>query len=216
MTSSLNFWPHHTGGDGIRVLPLLFIIVLDDRADRFGLDAMTDCILNAGYEPKHSGTTEGSHPWFRIKGCTFWDLNAWLVYHLKYTHIHGDRYPPHKVWHRALRAANARTTRWRTQVIRIPGYRATEYTLDLKSPTSKKLYETKITNNPCSQPMSSQPSDGAIRAATMLACAPAEESSSEDDATSDGSYGEDNTITCIGESDLYHESRQLTKVVTFM
>ena len=29
--------------------------------------------------------------------------------------------------------------------------------------------------------MSSQPSDDAIRAATVLACAPAEESSSEDD-----------------------------------
>ena len=147
---------------------------------------MKDLILEAGYKPKQSGTTEGSNPWFRIKGCTFWDLNGWLLYHLKYNHIHTDKYPGHKVWQAALRAAKARATWWRTQVMRIPGYRVTEYALDLVNPKTGQLYVTKITTNPCSQPMSSQPSDGAIRAATMLACAPAEESSSEGDATPDG------------------------------
>ena len=89
-------------------------------------------------------------------------------------------------------------------MIRIPGSRATEYTLDLLT-TKKKLYATKVTRNPSSQPMNSQPSAGAIRAA----CAPAEESSSEDDATSDGSYEEETTVTYIGESDFYHEFRRV-------
>ena len=172
------------------------------------MDAMTDCLRNAGYEAKVSYEVEGSSPWFRVKCCTFFDLNAWLLYHLKYGYIHGQRYPQAKVWHQALRAANARSTRWHTQVIRIPGYRATEYTLDLLT-VKKKLTASKVTHNPSSQPMSSQPSASAIRAATLLACAPAEESSSEDDATSDGSYEEETTVIYIGESDFYHESRRV-------
>jgi len=101
---------------------------------------MKDLILEAGYKPKQSGTTEGSNPWFRIKGCTFWDLNGWLLYHLKYMYIHSDKHPPHKVWHHALRAAKVRSTRWRTQVIRMPGCRATEHALDLVNPRTSALY----------------------------------------------------------------------------
>ena len=64
--------------------------------------------------------------------------------------------------------------------------------------------------------MSSHPCDGTIRAATMLTCAPAEDSSSEDDAHSDDSYDEEKTITYIGESDFYHERKMVTTKMAYM